>query len=176
MKIDKNLKDLIFNFFENEEDPIFIFKITANREEFYYANPSFYNILGYTEKDVKYLKFYEIYNNVENKLKSNFIDNIKKNKSIVISTFLIKKDGSTFPALIKFYLYKQDNENFLMAFCKNQIEKSIIEYRKYISDFLLRNFQKDNIETDLILKVAESISFGIDSFSINLRVFSEYCI
>ncbi|GEM_PF-2017179 len=163
MEILKDQKDLIFQFLNEYEDPVFIFEINAKIETFYYANPAFYNILGYDQKEVTKLKFKDLFPKIDKNDKDNFIKIIGEKNSVSFSTYIQKKDQTYYFSMIKLYLYKKLDKVYIIGFCKNQTEKNIFEYRKYISEFLLANFQKEQIESDLILKVAESIFVFLNS-------------
>lgn len=157
LNYDSNLKDLIFLSFEESDDIIFVFTINENNENLFYANPSFYKNLSYSKEEAKKLKYKDIFITTDKKTKDEVIKKLIKSKSLLLSTSLLTSNGSTFPVNARFYLYKEQNNYYFISICQNQLEKNIIEYRKYISDFLLKNFQKDNIEEDILAKVAESI-------------------
>lgn len=157
LNYNSKLKDLIFLSFEESDDIIFVFMINENKENLFYANPSFYKNLSYSKEEAKKLKYKDIFVTVDKKTKDEVIKKFIKSKSLMLSTSLLTSNGSAFPVNARFYLYKDQDNYYFISICQNQIEKNIIEYRKYISDFLLKNFQKDNIEEDILAKVAESI-------------------
>lgn len=148
---------LIFKFFNESEDIIFIFKLKNKVEELIYANESFFRNLNYSKDDLTKIKFKDLFVNFSRSEKNKVINQLLKNKSASTSALLLSKNGFMMPVNIKVYLYKKKDDAYVISIAKDQIEKNIIEFRKYISEFLLKNFQKNQIEEDLIAKVAQSI-------------------
>lgn len=149
--------DLIFLSFVQSDDIICVFKIVNSKEELYYANPSFYKNLSYTKTESKDIKFSDLFGKVSKKEKIETIEKLREERYLIRSTSLIGKDYSFIPVTARLYLFESANEFYLIIIAKSKIEKNILEYRKYISEFLLKNFQNYGLDEKIIEKVAESI-------------------
>ncbi len=163
LSFDSKIIDLIFLSFDQSDDIIFVFKIVNDNEELYYANPSFYKNLSYSKNEIKDLKFSDLFEKVSKKEKIEVIKELKEKRYLIRSTSLIGKDYSFIPVNLRLYLYENNDEFYLVVIAKNKIEKNILEYRKYISEFLLKQFQKQGVDERIIEKVAESILVFFDS-------------
>jgi len=153
----KELIDLVYLSFDHSEDIVFVIKIENSKAKIFYANPSFFKTLSYTKNDLDHLKIEEIFENINLKKKENILKQLKDRKYIIISTSITGKDSTSFPISARVYLYSKNNINYVIVIATKIIDKNMLEYRKYISEFLVVNFQKETIDENIIDKVAESI-------------------
>ncbi|MFN3411994.1 MAG: two-component system sensor histidine kinase NtrB [Exilispira sp.] len=154
---------LLFLYFDQTEEIVFIFKIKDNTDELVYANQVFYNLLNYSKDDISKIKFDNIFDKISIKEKNKIFQKLNKSKYIILSTSIANKNNILLPVSAKFYLYENNNEKIIIIIASNQLEKNIYEYRKHLSEVLLNIFQKYKIEEDLISKAAESIFIYFDS-------------